>query len=90
MICGDLNMATISTNQVVTDLAAVLGRVARGEEFTILSGDQPVARIVPVELFAGNGGGLTPHEAIEQLRIFGKGHFLGDINIKDLIEEGRM
>ena len=82
-------MATISTKDAAADLAGLLDRVARGEEFTILSGDKPVARIVPIAT-SENGRLLSREEAIDRLMVFGRGRFLGDIDIRDLIEEGRM
>lgn len=89
MMIGNNAMATISTKEIAADLAGVLDRVARGEEFTVFNGDQPVARIVPVEVPHKNGG-IDRDAAIDRLKTFGQGRFLGDIDIRELIEAGRM
>lgn len=81
-------MASISTNEAAANLQRLLDRVARGEEITLVSGNLPVARIVPVDTSAGPAG-ITPEDAVQRLRDFGKGHFLGSVDIRSLIEEGR-
>lgn len=81
-------MASISTKEAAANLQRLLERVARGEEITLVSGDLPVARIVPIDAHESPTS-ITPEDAVRQLRDFGKGHFLGPVDIQSLIEEGR-
>ena len=74
----------IGAYQAKTQLSALLERVARGEQFTITKHGRPVARLVP----AKRVGPDRRREAVERLKVFGKGRILG-VPVKQLIEEGR-
>lgn len=67
-----------------TQLCRLLGEVEQGETITITRHGRPVARLVPVR-----GRQRSVQEAIAAIREFRKGHTLGDVSIKELIEEGR-
>jgi prevent-host-death family protein len=79
-------MATISASEVSAHLTEILSRVAHGEEFTIVQQDQPVARLVPVDLQER----LEREQAIDQLMKFSASRTLGPLKLKDLIAEGRL
>ena len=79
-------MATIGSYEAKTHLPALLKRVEAGETMTITRHGHPIARIVPME----GPVRLTPAEAVERMREFGKGRALGaDLTLRDLIEFGR-
>lgn len=77
-------MKQVGVYEAKTHLPSLLNDVERGESVTITRHGRPVARLVPVR-----GSGRTPAEAIESIREFRKGHTLGGLKIKDLINEGR-
>ena len=78
-------MVSIGAFEAKTHLAALLDRVARGEEFTITKHGTPVARLVPV---AGTKG-EDRLSAIDALKAFSRGQTLGPLKARDLIAEGR-
>jgi len=67
-----------------THLPRLLEEVERGETVTITRHGRPVARLVPI---------VPPRrpveEIIEELRVFGAQHPRGDLDLRELIEEGR-
>jgi prevent-host-death family protein len=67
-----------------TQLSRLLDEVEQGETITITRHGWPIARLVPVR-----GRQRSVKEAIAAIREFRKGHALGDVSIKELIEEGR-
>ena len=78
-------MQTVGSYEAKTHLPALLERVARGEEFTITRHGVPVAKLVPT-----SGAKRADVEAaIRKMREFRKGHRLGGLSIRQLIEEGR-
>jgi prevent-host-death family protein len=76
--------ADIGTYEAKTNLAALLERVARGEQITIIKHGRPVARLVPVERI----GPDRRSEAIGRLKRFREGQTL-DVPVKQVISEGR-
>ncbi|MBX3412238.1 MAG: type II toxin-antitoxin system prevent-host-death family antitoxin [Pirellulales bacterium] len=64
----------------------LLEKVASGEEIIITEHGQPVARIVPV---ARQHTQEERRDAIRRIQELQKGLSLGDLKIRDLIEEGR-
>lgn len=78
-------MERIGAYEAKTHLSQILDRVARGERFTIEKRGVPVAVLQPV----GPQGRLTVSEAIAELESFCASHTLGDVTIRELIEEGR-
>jgi prevent-host-death family protein len=67
-----------------TRLPRLLDDVERGETITITRHGRPVARLVPIDQPK-----RTTQETIDAIREFRKGHTLGGISIRELIEEGR-
>ena len=77
-------MKTVGAYEAKTHLAQLLDEVSKGGTITITKPGRPVARLVPV-----SGQRRTVRETIEAIEEFRKGHTLGDITIRELIEEGR-
>ena len=77
-------MKQIGVHEARTQLSRLLDEVERGETITITRHGLPIARLVPVR-----GRQRSVKEAIAALKAFRQGHTLGDITIKELIEEGR-
>ena len=78
-------MDTVGAYDAKTHLSGLLDRVAKGEHITITRHGVPVACLVP----ADDPTTEQRRAAIEELRKFRKGRKLGDLTIRDLIEEGR-
>ena len=69
------------------DLSKLLAAVAEGERITITRRGVPVAELVPLRRSA-----RTPEEiaaAIDEFRELRRGVTLGNITIRELIDEGR-
>ena len=77
-------MKQVGVYEAKTHLPRLLDEVEQGETITITRHGRPVARVVPVR-----GRQRNVKEAIAAIREFRKGHTLGDITTKELIEEGR-
>jgi prevent-host-death family protein len=77
-------MKQIGVYEAKTQLPRLLDEVERGETITITRHGRPVARLVPV-----GGRRRSVRETIEAIEEFRKGHALGDLTIRELIEEGR-
>lgn len=78
-------MIRVGTHEAKTHLSELLGKVAEGEEVLITRYDAPVARIVPVERERKR----PVEDVIEDIREFRKGKKLGDLSLREMIEEGR-
>ena len=68
-----------------TYLPRLLAQVERGARITITRHGIPVAMLVPTR----NHAWLKPGEAIEGIKAFRRTHKLGQVSIRELIEEGR-
>ena len=77
-------MKQIGVYEAKTHLPRLLDEVERGESVTITRHGKPVARLVPIERRK-----RSVSEAIDAIRELRKGNVLGDITIRELIEEGR-
>ncbi len=77
-------MKQVGVYEAKTQISRLLDEVERGETVTITRHGRPVARLVPI-----GGRRRTVGEAIDAIREFRKGNTLGDITIRELIEEGR-
>jgi prevent-host-death family protein len=77
-------MRQVGVYEARTQLSRLLDEVEQGETITITRHGRPIARLVPVR-----GRQRSVKEAIAAIREFRKGHTLGDVSIKELIEEGR-
>jgi prevent-host-death family protein len=78
-------METVGAFEAKTQLSALLERVARGERITITRRGVPVAMLVPVS----QGLERDPAQAAARIRELRKGNFLGDLSVRELIDEGR-
>lgn len=78
-------MRTIGAFEAKNRLSELLIAAESGEEVMITKHGRPVAKLVPVDDFDR----AKVREAIEWLKDFRKKHSLGDLKIKDLINEGR-
>ena len=76
-----MNQVTIS--EARTHLSRLIVEVERGETVTITRRGKPVARLVPAR------DQKRVADAIDAIKEFRKGHTLGDVSIRDLINEGR-
>jgi prevent-host-death family protein len=77
-------MGTASAYETKTHLADLLRRVQNGESITITKHGVPVAKLVPV-----GDGNPDVIDAIAGLRKFRDAHPLGDVTIRELIDDGR-
>ncbi|MDX9972994.1 MAG: type II toxin-antitoxin system prevent-host-death family antitoxin [FCB group bacterium] len=78
-------MHTVGTFEAKTHLSQLLERVAKGERITIEKHGVPVAVLHPV----GSSKRKPTAEIVAELRAFRAGHFLGELSIRELIEDGR-
>jgi prevent-host-death family protein len=78
-------MTTVGAYEAKTHLSSLLERVAKGESITITRHGEPVAMLVPTAASQR----LDPQAAVEKLLEFGRGRTLGDLTIREMIEEGR-
>jgi prevent-host-death family protein len=77
-------MKQVGVYEAKTHLPQLLDEVERGASVTITRHGRPVARLVPVR-----GRKRSVSEAIEAIEEFRKGHTLGGLTTRELIEEGR-
>ncbi len=78
-------MRRVGSYEAKTHLPRLLDEVARGETITITKHGVPVAVLSPPVESAGAG---VPAVAAG-LRAFRKGHPLGGLTVRELIDEGR-
>jgi prevent-host-death family protein len=78
-------MTTVGSFNAKTHLPQLLERVAHGETVQITKHGVPIARLVPVDVTDKR----DPKEAARQIRELRKGVTLGNLKIRDLINEGR-
>ncbi len=78
-------MRKVGSYEAKTHLPALLRRVARGERITIMKHGTPVAMLVPV----GARGQSEVQTVIRELLEFRKGRTLGEMSLREMIEEGR-
>ena len=78
-------MDSVGAYEAKTTLAALLDRVAHGEEITITRHGVPAAVLVPPP----GKRRMQTREAIADIRKLRKGNKLNGVSIRELIEEGR-
>jgi len=78
-------MPKVGSYQAKTHLPRLLKRVERGERITITRHGTPVAMLVPCD----EKKEADRRALIDEVRAFSKGRKLGDVTIRELIEEGR-
>ena len=76
---------TVGSYQAKTHLPRLLERAARGERITITKHGVPIAMLDPVE----DRPKADIRSVIEELKKFRRGHKLGKLTIREMIEEGR-
>jgi prevent-host-death family protein len=81
---GGIRMTTIGSYEAKTHLAALLERVARGEQILITRRGKPVALLT-----APPREERDVQQAIRQMKELRRGNTLGDLSIREMIEEGR-
>ncbi|MEQ8652758.1 MAG: type II toxin-antitoxin system prevent-host-death family antitoxin [Kiloniellales bacterium] len=79
-------MREIGAFEAKNKLSALLDLVEKGEEVIITRHGKAVARLVPEDRRAGR---CEAQAAADRIRARAKGVMLGDLSIKDLINEGR-
>jgi prevent-host-death family protein len=80
-------MHEIGAFEAKNKLSALLERVERGEEILITRRGKPVAKLVPAVSKASRA---AAREAAERILERSRSVTLGELNIKDLIAEGRL
>lgn len=80
-------MGYIGAFDAKTHLSRLLDQVAAGESFTITKHGGPVAKLAPIDA-AQRAAKPDVRAAIARLHKLSKGVRLGDIRLRDLIEEG--
>ena len=75
----------IGAFEAKTHLSSLLDEVEGGQEIVITKHGRPVARLVPPH----PAGESRSEELVAWLKAFRRGRRLGDLSLKDLIEEGR-
>jgi prevent-host-death family protein len=79
-------MESVGSFEAKTHLPQLLQRVAEGEEITITKHGKPVARLVPPSAVKP---APDVRAAVAAMKQFRKGRTLGDLSIREMIEEGR-
>lgn len=78
-------MENVGAYEAKTHLPKLLERVMKGERITITKHGVPVAVLQSPDL----GKSVDTRSVIKKLRSFRDRHTLGDLSIRDMIEEGR-
>ncbi|MGC1183715.1 MAG: type II toxin-antitoxin system prevent-host-death family antitoxin [Candidatus Dormiibacterota bacterium] len=76
----------IGAYQAKTHLSQLLDDVAQGKRFTITKHGVPVAVLAP---FGSDPSPQSTARAVEELTRFRAGITLGDLTLRELIQEGR-
>lgn len=76
----------IGAYQAKTHLSHLLGEVAQGKRFTITKHGVPVAVLAP---FGSDPSPQATAQVVEELTHFRAGITLGDLTLRELIQEGR-
>jgi prevent-host-death family protein len=78
-------MESIGAYEAKTNLAKLLERVLKGEQFTITKHGVPVAVLQPPI----SARKVRPKKVIDEIRMFREKNILGSDTIRSMIEEGR-
>jgi prevent-host-death family protein len=78
-------MRKVGAYEAKTHLSELLEDVEKGEDITITRYGRPVARLLP----AGESSQQKLQDTIEDLKEFREGRSLGDLNVEQLLREGR-
>ncbi|MBM3334439.1 type II toxin-antitoxin system prevent-host-death family antitoxin [Candidatus Sumerlaeota bacterium] len=78
-------MKSVGAYEAKTHLSRLLGKVARGERFTITRNGVPVALLIP----AADAKERKVGEVIAAIKRSREGRTLGGLSVRDMIAEGR-
>ncbi len=78
-------MPTVGAYQAKTRFSELVERVQKGERITITRYGEPVAVLIPVE----SAPPSPLDEVIRDIKSLRTKNSLGDLNLKEMIEEGR-
>ena len=78
-------MHTVGAYEAKTHLSKLLERVAKGERIGIEKHGVPVATLEP----ASPSKRRPVERVIAELKLFRAGHRLGNLSVREMIEEGR-
>jgi prevent-host-death family protein len=78
-------MKTVGAFEAKTHLNELLARVSKGESIRITRRGVPVAKLVPSE----EGEPRDLKKVVREIREIRRGATLGDLTIRELIDEGR-
>jgi prevent-host-death family protein len=78
-------MKSVGAYDAKTHLPRLLKEVAQGEQYTITKHGVPVAMLLPVHGKAGR----DVHEVVQDIITFRRGRVLGELSIREMIDEGR-
>lgn len=78
-------MPTVGAYQAKTRFSELVERVQKGERITITRYGEPVAVLIPVE----SAPPSPLDEVIRDIKSLRTQNSLGDLNLKEMIEEGR-
>ena len=73
----------VGAYEAKTNLSRLLERVERGERITLTRHGRPVAMLVPIE------EKRPLEDVVRELREFRRGRRLGDVRVREMVEEGR-
>lgn len=79
-------MKQLGAYEAKTHLSRILDQVEQGESFMISKHGRPVAVLLPVSRSAPQ---LPAGEVVARLRINRRGRTLGDVTVRELIDDGR-
>jgi prevent-host-death family protein len=78
-------MTTVGAYEAKTHLPELLARVAKGERIMIARRGKPAALLVPPPAQENQ----DVQQVSEEMKELRRGNVLGDLSIRDLIEQGR-
>ena len=78
-------MGTVGSYEAKTNLSELLKRAAKGEEITITKHGASVAVLVPARSVKKR----DTRTVVQEIRKFRKGHTLGGMRLREMIEDGR-
>ena len=78
-------MKSVGSYEAKTHLPRLLSQVEKGESITITKRGKPIAKLIPAE----EQEKPDVRTAIEQVKAFRKGRTLGDLTIREMIDDGR-
>lgn len=78
-------MESVGSYDAKTNLPKLLERVARGERITVTKHGRPVAEIVPPR----EGRTVDPRAAVDAMKRLRKRNTLGEVSLRELINDGR-